>query len=187
MSIQMYLPEYEVPHSIKKHIEIKTNLFGEKYVTDLRPSAGKSAAKSGSLFEEFCYGVMVENLQIGKQFIKKKPKFICHYGLDRQGDFEIISAERQVHIECKQLGNIESHFDKLSHVFMNLVCGCYGKEMWLVCDWNEELSNRGNRYIDALLTRGQELKKQVALQGITFELVPAKDLKKFCMGLTFEN
>tara|TARA_S200000501_G_C20616970_1_gene652850 strand:+ start:235 stop:786 length:552 start_codon:yes stop_codon:yes gene_type:complete len=183
----MYLKDYEVPEAIQKYVEIKTNLFGEKYVTDLRPSAGKSAVKSGNLFEEFCYEIMIKTLKSGKQFIKKKPKFICHFGLDREGDFEIISGERQIHIECKQLGNVESHFDKVSHVILNAISKCYGKEMWLVCDWNEELGNRGKRYINALLKKGQETKEKVALQGNTFELVLAKDLQKFCEELTFEN
>ena len=35
---------------VKKDLDVQNNLYGEQIVTDLRPVAGKSAAKSGKLF-----------------------------------------------------------------------------------------------------------------------------------------
>jgi hypothetical protein len=163
-----------IPDRIKIELDVRNDLFGDQFVSDLRPVAGKSAAKSGRAFED-----IVESILYGKsRIITKRPKFKCHFGLPREGDFEIVSAERQIHIECKQLGNIESHFDKLSHVMLNLVAGCYGKEMWLVYDYNANVGPRGHRHIEALVKRCVELKKQVALQGITFELVLIDDLEE---------
>ena len=163
----MIINANEIDDRIKKELDVQNNLFGEQFITDLRPVAGKSAAKSGKLFEDITYGKIIGSGRI----INKKPKFKCHFGLDREGDFEIVTKNRKIHIECKQLGNVESHFDKLSHVFMNLFNGCYGDEMWLVYDYNGNISPRGKRYIDALVKRCKKLKEQVALQGITFELV----------------
>ena len=170
----MYVNATEIDDRLKKELDVQNNLFGEQFITDLRPVAGKSAAKSGQLFEEVVYGKIVGNGRI----INKQPKFKCHFGLDRRGDFEIVTSERKIHIECKQLGNCESHFDKLSHVFMNLVHGCYGDEMWLVYDYNGNISNRGKNCINALVERCKQLKKQVALQGITFELVLIDNLSE---------
>ena len=170
----MLLKANEIPDRIKPQLDIQNNLFGEQFCADLRPVAGKSAAKSGRLFEDIVYGKIVG----GGRIINKKPKFECHFGLPREGDFEIIAPDRTIHIECKQLGNVESHFDKLSHVFMNLVSGCYGDEMWLVYDYNGQISGRGKRCIDALVERCITLKHQVALQGITFELVLVDDLEE---------
>ena len=170
----MYINAKDIDDRFKSEIEIKNNLFGEQFITDLRPVAGKSAAKSGQLFEDIVYSKIVGNGRI----VNKQPKFKCHFGLDRRGDFEIVMPDRKIHVECKQLGNVESHFDKLSHVFMNLVSGCYGDEMWLVYDYNGQISPRGKKHIFALIERCEKLKKQVALQGITFELVLIDDLSE---------
>jgi len=165
----------EIDDRIKENLDVKNNLFGEQFITDLRPVAGKSAALSGKLFEDIVYSKIVGSGRI----INKRPKFECHFGItNREGDFEIITSDRKIHIECKQLGNAESHFDKLSHVFMNLVSGCYGKEFWLVYDYNGQINPRGKKYIKALVKRSEQLKKQVALQGITFELILIDDLSE---------
>ena len=170
----MFMKAEEVNDRFKKDLDVQNNLFGEQFITDLRPVAGKSAAKSGQIFEDIVYSKIVGNGRI----INKQPKFKCHFDLDRRGDFEIVTSDRKIHVECKQLGNVESHFDKLSHVFMNLVSNCYGDEMWLVYDYNGQIGNRGKRYINALVERCKKLKKQVALQGITFELVLIDDLSE---------
>ena len=56
---------------------------------------------------------------------------------------------------------------------------CYGEEMWLVYDYNGDVSERGKRNIRALIERCIKLKKQVALQGITFELILIDDLLEY--------
>ena len=114
----------DISDRIKRQLDIQNDLFGNQFITDLRPVAGKSAAKSGNLFEDIVYGKIVGSGRI----INKRPKFKCHFGLSREGDFEILTCDRKIHIECKQLGNVESHFDKLSHVLLNLISGCYGEE-----------------------------------------------------------
>ena len=158
----------------KSEMSSHIDIYGKPYISDLRPSAGGSAQKSGALFEGVTYDVMSECNINTKYQITKKPKFKCHYGLPREGDFEIHCPERQIHIECKQLGNVESHFDKLSHCFMNVVSGCYGKHFWLVYDYNREIGNIFK--IQTLVNRAEELKQQVALQGITFETILIDDL-----------
>jgi len=162
-----------IPDRIKEQVIVNNDLFGNNFISDLRPSAGGSAAKSGKLFEEVVYSVLVGHTayQIGK-----KPKFNCHFGLNREGDFEIIMSNRKIHLECKQLGNAESHFDKLSHCLLNVISGCYGKEFWLVYDYNGQLSGAAKYKIECLISRCKEIKKQVALQGITFELILIDDL-----------
>ena len=169
----MKLSTKNIPDRIKSQVEVQIDIYGNEYIPDLRPIAGGSASKSGKLHED-----MTEHYLYGPgREVIKKPKFECHFGLSRQGDFEIKSKTRTVHIECKQLGNAESHFDKLSHVFLNLICGCYGKEMWLVYDYNANILDSGARKIEALIERADVLKKQVALQGITFELILIDDLE----------
>jgi len=177
----MYMTVDDINDRVKKDLDVQNNLFGEQFVTDLRPVAGKSAAKSGKLFEDITYSKLVGDGRI----INKRPKFKCHFGLDRLGDFEIVSVDRIVHVECKQLGNAESHFDKLSHVFMNLVFGCYGKEMWLVYDYDGMASVGAKNKVKALVKRGDELKQQVALQGITFELILIDNLEEH-LRISFE-
>jgi len=171
---KMFMKAEKISDRLKKDLDVKSNLYGEQFITDLRPVAGKSAAKSGKLFEDIVYSKIIGD----DRRINKKPKFKCHFDLPREGDFEIITHNRQIHIECKQLGNCESHFDKLSHVFMNLVSDCYGNEMWLVYDYNGQINKRGQRCIDALVKRCEQLKKQVALQGITFELILIDNLEE---------
>ena len=112
-----------IPDRIKEQIVVSRDLFGNNFVSDLRPSAGGSAAKSGNLFEKVVYNILVKYTAY---VIGKKPKFKCHFGLNREGDFEIIMSNRTIHLECKQLGNAESHFDKLSHCLLNVISGCYG-------------------------------------------------------------
>ena len=169
-----------------KDCNLGQDLEGNRFIRDLR-SAGDNAQESGARFESItldilarCHNAKVGSNQPGFSIIKK-PHFRCHYDLKREGDFEIRKAddpygEDPIHIECKQLGNVESHFDKLSHVFMNLVSGCYGDEMWLVYDYNGQINSRGKRYINALNERCIKLKKQMALQGVTFELVLVDNL-----------
>ena len=162
-----------IPDRIKEQIVVSKDLFGNNFVSDLRPSAGGSAAKSGNLFEKVVYNILVKYTAY---VIGKKPKFKCHFGLNREGDFEIIMPNRTIHIECKQLGNAESHFDKLSHCLLNVISGCYGKEFWLVYDYNGQLSGAAKHKINLLISRCKEIKEQVALQGITFELILIDDL-----------
>jgi len=158
----------------KSEMSSHFDVYGNPFISDLRPSAGGSAQKSGALFEAVTCDVM-NKCNINKKYeITKKPKFKCHFGLPREGDFQIQSSERQIHIECKQLGDAQSHFDKLSHCLMNVVSSCYGNHFWLVYDYNREIGNKSK--IEALVSRTEKLKQQVALQGITFETILIDDL-----------
>jgi len=170
----------EVPDEVKNEegIEIRNNLYGEQFIADVRPkdSAGRSAQKSGKALES----IVEHNVKkLGIEYIPRPP-FKCHFGLDRKGDFGLILPDREIHIECKQLGNVESHFDKLSHCFMNLISGCYGKNFWLVYDFDgtSNLRPNGIKKISCLEKRSEEIKSQVALQGITFELILIDDFCK---------
>ena len=152
---------------------IGTDLYGDKFIKDLR-SAGDVAQESGARFESITLDVL-NFCNNGRYNITKKPYYENHWKLDnREGDFLISSVKRKIHIECKQLGNAESHYDKLSHCLMNLIMGCYGKEYWLVYDYNREMKNKNK--IQKLITRCQEVKEQVAIQGMTFECVHIDDL-----------
>ena len=163
----MYINANEIPERMKTNLDVKNDLFGNQFVTDLRPVAGRSANLSGKALEDLTEHKIREN---DIEYISK-PTFNCHFGLSREGDFEIVVPNRKIHIECKQLGNAESHFDKLSHCLFNLISGCYGKDFWLVYDYNASLTKGGEVKIKSLVNRCKEIQTQVALQGITFELV----------------
>lgn len=149
-------------------------IYGDTLITDRR-SAGMNAQESGALFENQVLDELKKFEVLGFH-IYEKPTFTCHWNLSRQGDFEIISGERVIHIECKQLGDAQSHFDKLSHCLMNLIHGSYGKEFWLVYDYNKEGARGTIEKIHKLKLRCESIKKQVALQGITFELILLDDI-----------
>jgi len=167
-----------------KDCNLGQDLEGNRFIRDLR-SAGDNAQQSGARFESItldilarCHNAKVGSNQPGFSIIKK-PHFRCHYDLKREGDFEIRKAddpygEDPIHIECKQLGNVESHFDKLSHCLLNLISGCYGKKFWLVYDYNREIGNKNK--IIKLVDRCKKIKEQVALQGITFECILIDEL-----------
>tara|TARA_Y100000004_G_scaffold97273_1_gene108882 strand:+ start:108 stop:707 length:600 start_codon:yes stop_codon:yes gene_type:complete len=179
--ILVYLSE-----ETKSKLDTKFDMFGNTVVKDFRPnSCQMNAIESGQLFEDVTEDVLrgVNNrydLNIG---IQKKPKFKCHYGLDRQGDFAFtvptqnaLEILRKIHIECKQLGNAESHFDKLDHCLMNLINRKYGDFFWLVYDYDREGKRNTLRKINLLVERCKQIKEQVAIQGISFELVLIDDL-----------
>ena len=52
--------------------------------------------------------------------------------------------------------------------------GCYGKEYWLIYDYNREMKNKTK--IQKLIDRCQAVKEQVSTQGIIFECVHIDDL-----------
>ena len=157
----------EIPERIKTNLDDRNDLFGNQFVVDLRPVAGRAANLSGKALEDLTeHKIRENNIEY-----TPKPTFHCHFGLSREGDFEIVVPNRKIHIECKQLGNAESHFDKLSHCLFNLISGCYGKDFWLVYDYNANLTKGGKVKIKSLVNRCKEIQTQVALQGITFELV----------------
>ena len=146
-------------------------LFGEEMVI-YRRSAGACAQKNGALFENYTHNELL-NYNIT---IERKPHFYCHYGLPRRGDFLIRTNDREIHIECKQLGNAQSHFDKLSHCLFNVVNGCYGNYFWLVYDFAKDSKKGTYKKMQKLIIRSRAIKKQVADQGINFELVHIEDL-----------
>tara|TARA_Y100000768_G_scaffold36147_2_gene23667 strand:- start:410 stop:907 length:498 start_codon:yes stop_codon:yes gene_type:complete len=146
-------------------------LFDEEMVIDRR-SAGECAQKNGALFENYVHNEL-SNYNIT---IEREPHFYCHFGLPRRGDFLITTNDAQIHIECKQLGNVQSHFDKLSHCLMNLVSGCYGNHFWLVYDYAKDSKKGAHKKINWLKLEAERRKKQVALQGINFELVHIEDI-----------
>lgn len=148
-------------------IKVTKDLYGNDIVVDWRPVAGKSAQASGKLFENVVEKTFKQKSNI--RSVTKNPKFKCHFGMLRKGDFEIIRDDTVIHVECKQLGNAESHFDKLSHVLMNLINGCYGKNFWLVYDYNRDGKQSTMKKIKFLEERCEQVKTQVAQQGITFE------------------
>ena len=179
--ILVYLSE-----ETKSKLDTKFDMFGNTVVKDFRPnSCQMNAIESGQLFEDVTEDVLRGvndryDLNIG---IQKKPKFKCHYGLDRQGDFAFtvptqnaLEILRKIHIECKQLGNAESHFDKLDHCLMNLINRKYGDFFWLVYDYDREGKRNTLRKINLLVERCRQIKEQVAIQGISFELVLIDDL-----------
>ena len=170
----------------KSKLDTKFDMFGNTVVKDFRPnSCQMNAIESGQLFEDVTEDVLRGvndryDLNIG---IQKKPKFKCHYGLDRKGDFAFtvptqnaLEILRKIHIECKHLGNAESHFDKLDHCLMNLINRKYGDFFWLVYDYDREGKPNTLRKINLLVERCRQIKEQVAIQGISFELVLIDDL-----------
>ena len=165
----------------RDQVEVVNTLWGDDYIPDYRPVAGKSAAYSGQLFEDMTFDVLKSNKNI--LGITKKPKFKCHYGISREGDYEVLykdlyDKELVVHIECKQLGDCESHFDKVSHVLYNLENDCYGKNFWLVYDYNRSGSLTTLNKIRCLEERCAQVKAKVAAAGIVFEYLTLDRLEK---------
>ena len=164
-----------------ENMKMKKDVFGETYISDLRlDSAGIVAQQSGAHFESIVLDILKYCNKDNRYHISARPKFKCHFELNRESDYGIMCGpdwKTSIHIECKQLGNVESHFDKLSHCFMNVVLGCYGKYFWLVYDYNREIGNKFK--IEKLIIRSAELKKQVAKKGITFETILVDDLPSY--------
>jgi hypothetical protein len=153
-------------------------LFGDEVIVDRR-SAGQVAQKSGALFES---QVLHELNKYGFG-VSRRPHFRCHFGSKRNGDFLLTTNDKEIHIECKQLGDVQSHFDKLSHCLFNVVNGCYGDYFWLVYDYNKDTRESGQYKISLLKERCQQIKRQVAVQGITFELINIDDIKYYLDNL----
>jgi len=169
---------------------INKDLWGEETLIDLRPnfgSAGRSAQKSGAMLEKVVGRIVYQFSEKHPGLIthsyhswgqaSHKPNFSCHYNLPRKGDGEIKTQSRnKIHIECKELWDVESHFDKLSHILLNVIEGCYGKIFWLVYNYNR--SNGNNHKIDAMIKRHKEIQSQVRIRGIIFETIDVTDLDK---------
>ena len=106
-----------ISEKTREQLDIKRSLFQEEYVNDFRPSAGASAVKSGALFEQ----VVQEKIQglMGNKSFKlfSQPSFTDYMDMDRRADFMLLTKEHKsdqpLYIECKQLGNCESHIDKV--------------------------------------------------------------------------
>lgn len=150
------------------------DLWGNDVVLDHRPVAGGSASKSGKLFED----TVARKFHQSNLIFEKSPSFRCHFGLSRKGDFLININENTIHVECKQLGNAESHFDKLSHCFMNMLRNCYGKNFWLVYDYNRQGNPSTLKKIKHLKNTCDDIKQQASLSGISFELIDINDLQE---------
>jgi len=153
--------------------QVKTDLWGNNVVTDYRPIAGGSASRSGQLFEQ----IVADTFDMCGLPFAKKPKFKCVYGLKREGDFLIEINNNLIQVECKQLGNAESHFDKISHCFLNMLQGCYGSHFWLIYDYNREGKKGTIRKINALKETAETFQSQARLAGISFELVDINQLQ----------
>ena len=132
------------------------------------------AQQSGALFESECA------YEFNQQDIctTRRPTFYCHYGLKRKGDFLIHLPDKQIHVECKQLGDVHSHFDKLSHCLLNVINGCYGKHFWLIYDYAKDISLSRKKKIFLLIDECKRIKDLMLGQGITFELIHFEDIKQ---------
>jgi hypothetical protein len=163
-------------------MKTQNTLFGDTIIVDRR-SAGECAQKSGALFENLVFNELCDfNITISKE-----PYFRCHFNLPRKGDFLITTNDMSIHIECKQLGNVQSHFDKLSHCLFNVVNGCYGNHFWLVYDYAKDSQYSAHKKIKELILRCKEIKKQVAVQGINFELVHIDDLSNLMKSYNIQK
>ena len=154
--------------------EVKNDLWGNDVVLDHRPVAGGSASKSGKLFED----IVARKFHQSNLIFEKSPSFKCHFGMRRKGDFLININDNVIHVECKQLGNAESHFDKISHCFLNMLQGCYGSHFWLIYDYNRDGKPNTLRKIKHLREESDRIQKQSRLSGISFELVDINDLQE---------
>ncbi len=144
-------------------MKIVNTLFDGEMIVDRR-SAGMMAQKAGALFEDQVRFELEDyNIDITPQ-----PHFHCHFGLPRRGDFLINTGDKEIHIECKQLGNVQSHYDKLSHCLYNLHTGCYGKNFWLIYDYAKDGTYGALKKIHKLVERCKEIKQQVSVQCINF-------------------
>ena len=157
-------------------------LYGDEMIVDRR-SAGMMAQQSGALFEN----QVLDKLSNYNIEIRSQPDFYCHFDLPRKGDFLIFNGDKEIHIECKQLGNVQSHFDKLSHCLFNLYNGCYGKDFWLIYDYAKDSGRSALKKINHLITTCEKIKKQVLVQGINFELIHLDDLHNYMKDYKIEK
>ena len=188
--------EYEKLNISKFLPENNINPFFDNASTQVIPDirkacAGKSAVENGKMFETILENIL-EDYRINlPKFTNKfslsyftQPKHTCHFGLPRKGDFKLKVyesgqgyRENSIMIECKQLGNVESHFDKISHTLLNALTGNMGNYVWLVYDYNRDIGNKTK--IEALVNRCKELKNQLQSQNIIFELIDIYDIYKY--------
>jgi hypothetical protein len=159
--------------------QVGTNLYGDKYIKDLR-SAGEVAQEAGKRFENITKAILIEE-NVGRYNIIPQPPYICHYGLKRKLDFGLESEEKFIFVECKQLGDVQSHLDKISRHYLDVIQGCYGKYFWIVYDFNREKQNRTK--IDKFILESKRIKEHVALQGITFECILIDELPNYLKGI----
>tara|TARA_B100001093_G_C26472448_1_gene861233 strand:- start:43 stop:609 length:567 start_codon:yes stop_codon:yes gene_type:complete len=135
-------------------LEWNYDLFGNPVVTSFRgkKSAGRSAAETGALFES-AVSEVIHNA--GLPF-EKKPKYTDYCNMEeREGDFKVFCKNgAYIWIEAKQLGNCESHTQKLAYIWLNSFEGAYGSHFILVYDYDISSKNsqkhlsKLQRYVD---------------------------------------
>lgn len=154
------------------------NLFSEQWeFADARiSSCGGNATKNGKILER----ITEYNVQLAGVHTKQQPKHTDWFGNDnRRGDLQLyLSTGTSIHVECKQLGDVGSHFDKLSHYYLNLMNGCFGSHSWLVYDYDRECCLTSKVKISKLIQKAEEVSSNMRPQGIHHELVLIDDLNE---------
>tara|TARA_Y100000310_G_C20379939_1_gene667604 strand:- start:143 stop:748 length:606 start_codon:yes stop_codon:yes gene_type:complete len=164
---------------VDKHLDV----FGKEYVDDTRTGdcAGKVAADSGNNFENLAEKLLKQYNKPVRYRIIKNDKYTCCFNLPRRIEFSIEynckKNVKKIYIECKQLGDLHSHFDKLCFNFLNFMYGCYGSEFWLIYDYNREFVNRKQCHKDKI----ESLISMVKIHNSyntdkTFKLIPIEKL-----------
>ncbi len=152
---------------------------GQYEITDLR-KAGNVAQKSGARFEQqtkniinFCKNYYKLPIELVRP---TTGEFRCFWNQERKSDWNIVSAKKRIKIECKELGDLQSHFDKLSHCILNVENGHYGKDFWLVYNYNRD--KKDCHKMNMFVEKCEEVKQRVAKFQINFECILIDDLPK---------
>ena len=172
-----------ISENTREQLDIKRSLFQEEYVNDFRPSAGASAVKSGALFEQ----VVQEKIQglMGNKSFKlfSQPSFTDYMDMDRRADFMLLTKEHKsdqpLYIECKQLGNCESHIDKVVVWFNQIFFSTKLTKLWIIYDYNGETSGFGYRKIQKIKQFANMIQSIVQQQGKVFEFIYIEDLPQY--------
>ena len=155
---------------------------GKIQVIDSRPKhAGKSAQESGKLFED----VMADVFNYCKISYERQVPYIDHYGQDKKIDFKLrlpkqimVPQLRNVMVECKQLGDCQSHIEKIDHCLMNFYNGSYGNHFWLVVDYNQE-NTAARRKVELIEHRLAEIGANCLLQNRHIKMMTPQEVYNY--------
>ena len=150
------------------NVELHRDLYGKEYHQQTGGLAGEVAAKRGLDFEKLVAEVSngkVKTHQTAKGNITfTSPIFTNWTGSDnREGDLILSHNSIDYHVECKNLGGVESHLQKLSEIYCNLLFKSYNLPFILVYTYNSNISLTKISQVEGYLKKIREV------GGLVFE------------------
>jgi hypothetical protein len=172
-NLNNYLPKSVSPLSDKIH-----NIY-EK-------SAGKTAQESGALLESVVWKCLTNFRIETKNFyyvqISEQPYYENLYNEKSKLDFlvqifnqpynrlHLPAKQIRIMIEVKQLGGVQSHFQKLEWFFTHAEKGCFYNNPLLIYDYNNTTKSASKK-INSLDYRMKDIKKACEKNNININVV----------------